>query len=279
MDLKNRHPEISVIIPTYNRAHCLGRALDSVFQQTFSSLECHVIDDGSSDHTQEVLTAYPDVSVTLLAKQSGVSAARNVGIQKARGEWIAFLDSDDVWLPTKLARQMAVIKSQSDVRWVHTNEIWIRSGVRVNPMKKHEKKGGWIYLHCLPRCVVSPSSVLLHRSVLNSVGVFDEQLPACEDYDLWLRIAAHYPVVYVEEPCLVKYGGHADQLSRQYWGMDRFCVQALIKQLDAGDLSLEYQVATRAMLEEKLEILLAGAKKRQQHERVTVYEQQREKYC
>ena len=271
-------PTISVIIPTYNRAHCLLRALGSVFNQSFSCFECHVIDDASTDNTSELLSSYPNISVTALSQQMGVSAARNVGISQAKGEWLAFLDSDDEWLPAKLSRQVALIEAHPEARWVHTNETWVRSGVRVNPMKKHQKRGGWIYKYCLPRCVVSPSSVLIHRSIFESIGLFDEQLPACEDYDLWLRIAAHYPVLYEETSCLVKYGGHADQLSRQYWGMDRFRVLALMKQLDSGSLPEDFIAATRAMLMEKLGILIAGATKRQQYEQVKCYEQQREKY-
>ncbi|MAR83482.1 MAG: glycosyl transferase [Legionellales bacterium] len=273
-----KQPTISVIIPTYNRAHCLSRALDSVFNQSFSCFECHVIDDASTDNTLELLSSYPNISVTALSQQMGVSAARNMGISQAKGEWLAFLDSDDEWLPAKLSRQVALINASPEARWVHTNETWVRLGVRVNPMKKHEKRGGWIYKYCLPRCVVSPSSVLIHRSVFESIGLFDEQLPACEDYDLWLRIAAHYPVLFEEASCLVKYGGHADQLSYQYWGMDRFRILALMKQLDSGSLPEDCVVATRAMLMQKLSILIMGATKRQQHEQVKCYEQQREKY-
>ncbi|MBV53424.1 MAG: glycosyl transferase [Coxiellaceae bacterium] len=272
-------PQISVIIPTHNRAMSLSRALDSVFNQSFTAFECLVIDDASTDQTLELLATYPKVAVTSLAHQSGVSAARNAGICQAKGEWLAFLDSDDEWLPDKLARQMALIKDSPRPHWVHTEEIWIRSGVRVNPMKKHQKIGGDIYLACLPLCVVSPSSVLIHRSVIQSVGFFDESLPACEDYDLWLRIAAQFPILFEQEPCLIKYGGHADQLSRQHWGMDRFRVHALIKQLESERLPDRFRSATVATLKKKLQILLAGARKRQQHERVNCYEQQLTHYC
>ena len=273
-----KRPYISVIIPTHNRAYCLSRALDSVFKQSFDCFECRVIDDASTDNTLELLSSYPNISVMALNQQMGVSAARNVGISQAKGEWLAFLDSDDEWLPAKLSRQVALIEAHPQARWVHTNETWVRSGIRVNPMKKHEKRGGWIYKYCLPRCVVSPSSVLIHRTVFESIGLFDEQLPACEDYDLWLRIAAHYPILYEKVPCLVKYGGHADQLSRQYWGMDRFRILALMKQLDSGSLPDDYVAETRAMLMEKFGILITGAKKRQQYDQVKCYEQQREKY-
>ncbi len=270
----NRSISISVIIPSYNRAAYLPRALDSVLAQTYSCDECIVVDDGSTDNTKHVLINYPTIKSLSHPTRRGVSAARNFGLAHAKGEWIGFLDSDDVWMPHKLQRQMAVIQSHSKFRWMHTEEWWYRGGVRVNPMKKHQKKGGRIYLHCLPRCMVSPSCVLIHRSVFERVGVFDESLPACEDYDLWLRIAAVYPIYFEPTACVIKHGGHDDQLSRQYWGMDRFRVEALKKQLDSVSLSQQERDATREQLKQKLSILLLGAKKRQHQQAITHYQQQ-----
>ena len=134
--------------------------------------------------------------------------------------------------------------------------------MRVNPMKKHRKPNGWIFDQCLPLCCVSPSSVLLHRGVLDRIGVFDPHLPACEDYDLWLRIFSVYPVLLVDQPLLTKYGGHDDQLSRRYWGMDRFRAHALIKLLESGSLDNGQAQNARTMLLKKLTILMNGAKKR-----------------
>ncbi len=102
------------------------------------------------------------------------------------------------------------------MRVCHTDEIWIRNGRRVNARKKHGKKGGWIFQHCLPLCAMSPSSIMIHRDVFTALGGFDERLPACEDYDLWLRITARYPVLFTRQPLIEKYGGHDDQLSRKY---------------------------------------------------------------
>ncbi len=178
---------ISVIIPTYNRAHTLSRALDSVLAQTHPADEVIVIDDGSTDSTVELLqNSYPNV--TLIQQQNrGVSAARNSGIRASHSEWVALLDSDDEWLPDKLNKQLALVSQQPEYKIIHSDEIWIRYGVRVNQMKKHIKKGGWIFQDCLPLCAISPSAVMIHRSVFDDVGLFDESLPACEDYDLWLR--------------------------------------------------------------------------------------------
>ena len=257
---KITQPDISVIIPTYNRSHCLARAIDSVRQQTQHASEIIVVDDGSDDATIDIVQQYPDVMYIRQDRQ-GVSAARNRGIQAASSTWIALLDSDDEWLPDKLARQIAVLQ-QTGSRLCHTEEIWIRHGRRVNAMHKHRKHGGRIYAYCLPRCVISPSAALLHRDLFSDYGLFDETLPACEDYDMWLRICSQEAVSFIDTPLIVKYGGHADQLSRVHWGMDRFRVQALENIIRQGRLSGRDLALTLQTLLEKLAILRQGAEKR-----------------
>jgi len=254
--------DISVIIPTYNREPFIGRALDSVLAQSRQPAEVIVVDDGSTDSTAVLLRQlYPQVSYVYQENQ-GVSSARNAGIARARYDWLALLDSDDEWLPAKLAAQSAALSQNPGYRICHTDEIWIRRNERVNPMRKHVKSGGWIYEKCLPMCVISPSSVLIHRSVFDDVGDFDEQLPACEDYDLWLRICASYPVLFVDDLLLKKYGGHQDQLSRKFWGMDRFRVHAMEKMLTTGSLGEQQRAATLRELLHKFRVLLNGARKR-----------------
>ena len=265
---------LSIIIPTYNRAHVLARALESIYaQQTTSfivNLQVIVIDDGSTDNTAQLLEEqYPEVEYYYQINQ-GVSAARNLGLKHVKCEWVALLDSDDEWLPTKLERQFSALH-ESELLVCHTDEIWIRNGVRVNQMKKHAKSGGWIFKKCLPLCAMSPSSIIINRSVFTDVGEFDAKLPACEDYDLWLRICAKYEVAFVEDKLINKYGGNEDQLSRQYWGMDRFRVVALEKIL-ATKLSDTNFEAAKAMLIKKLQILLNGAKKNDNHELVKLCE-------
>ncbi|MFQ5478868.1 MAG: glycosyltransferase family 2 protein [Candidatus Binatia bacterium] len=259
----NRSPSsVSVIVPTFNRAPLLGRALDSLLAQSRPCEEIVVVDDGSSDQTAELMReSYPGLGY-LRQENRGVSAARNLGIHESSGEWLAFLDSDDQWLPDKLKKQLRALQTEPDLRVCHSDEIWIRNGRRVNPMKKHAKYGGWIFARCLPLCCVSPSSVLIHRSVFDEVGLFDESLPACEDYEFWLRVSARYPLLYVDEKLIVKYGGHPDQLSHKYWGMDRFRIQALEKILASGTLSEQDREAASAMLKEKLRIYRQGARKR-----------------
>jgi glycosyltransferase involved in cell wall biosynthesis len=272
-------PTVSVIIPTHNRSALLRRALESVRAQTRLPDEVIVVDDGSTDDTATWVPGdYADV-VFLRRKNSGVSAARNAGIAAARGRWIAFLDSDDEWRPRKLERQLRALSASPDTPLCHTDEIWIRNGRRVNRMHKHAKHGGWIYPRCLPLCAISPSSAIVRRDVFDDVGLFDEDLPACEDYDMWLRVCSRYPVLLVDEPLVVKYGGHDDQLSRRYWGMDRFRIRALDAILRAGVLGEGDRRATVETLCEKLDIYIAGARKRRRREEVEAYESMRRRWA
>ena len=253
---------VSVILSTFNRKSLLDRALKSVLAQTVQPQEIIVVDDGSTDGTATLLqNSYPKVRYHFQPNQ-GVSKARNTGITLANAQWIALLDSDDEWLEDKLAMQFELLRSNPGYLLCHTEEIWIRRGKRVNPMNKHKKYAGYIYEKCLPLCAISPSSVILHRRLLETVGSFDESLPACEDYDLWLRICSRYPVLFIETPLIVKYGGHEDQLSRRYWGMDRFRIKALLKILDEGELSESDYQLTMMMLREKCAVYIQGAVKR-----------------
>jgi glycosyltransferase involved in cell wall biosynthesis len=262
---------ISVIIPSHNRAHTLPRALDSVFAQKLTPLEVIVVDDGSDDGTKTLIeTNYPQV-IYLSQPNSGVSQARNTGIMYANGDWLALLDSDDAWLPDKLEKQMESVKRSSNLRLCHTDEIWIRNGVRVNQMRKHTKHGGYIFKHCLPLCVISPSAALIHHSIFEEFGLFDPELPACEDYDLWLRICVKEAVDFVDKPLVVKYGGHQDQLSHRHWGMDRFRVYALQKLLKNQQLNSTNRCAVINTLVTKCRILSQGAEKRDRLDRAEYF--------
>jgi glycosyltransferase involved in cell wall biosynthesis len=274
---------VTVIVPTYNRAGTLPRALSSILSQTSLPRHIIVVDDGSTDSTAELVrNHYPGVHY-LYQPNTGVSAARNAGIRlnatlNDGSEWIALLDSDDEWLPEKLERQLNTWHREPRHRLIHCDEIWIRNGLRVNPMKKHRKRGGYIFNHCLPLCAISPSAALIRRDLLDDTGLFNEDLPACEDYDLWLRICHRETVLFVAEPLLFKYGGHTDQLSRRHWGMDRFRVKALCRCLDNENLTSEQRRATLAMLEQKLDILIQGARKRGIDDAVQSYRQLKDRY-
>lgn len=228
---------ISVVIPTYNRAGTLKRAVDSVLAQSYRDIELIIVDDASNDQTSEYLAELQstvEIKVLYNSKNLGVSACRNRGIEIARGEWIAFLDSDDEWLPQKLSEQIKFLNeanksyvSNPELRLVYTEEIWIRNGVRVNAMAKHFKSGGRIFKRCVDVCFIAPSSVMIHKSLFADVGLFREDFPVCEDYELWLRISAFEDVGYIEEPLIKKYGGHEDQLSKTI-GMDLWRVRAAL---------------------------------------------------
>lgn len=254
--------QVAVVIPTFDRAHLLPRALASVLSQSRPPREVWVVDDGSTDGTAELIRRdFPRASY-LAQDNRGVSAARNRGLASSSAPWIAFLDSDDAWKPEKLERQLDALAAAPELRICHSDEIWIRGGRRVNPGRRHAKAGGWMFHHCLPLCAISPSSALIHRSVFEEIGGFDEDLPACEDYDLWLRITSRMPVLLVDEPLVVKYGGHEDQLSRREPALDRFRIRALEKILGAGILGGEDRAAALATLRQKARIYAGGLRKR-----------------
>jgi glycosyltransferase involved in cell wall biosynthesis len=207
-----------------------------------------------------VAKRYPQI-IYKFQNNQGVSAARNRGIQLSRSDWIAFLDSDDTWHTDKLKVQSEMIHENPDYKFIHTNETWIRNGIELQQMEKHKKRGGYIYQYCLPLCVISPSSAMIHRTVFEDSGYFDEELPACEDYDLWLRICSKYPVLYSTNKLVTKYGGHPDQLSTKYWGMDRFRIRSLSKILTSKSLPGNLRKMTIKMLQKKIDILMTGALK------------------
>ena len=254
--------KVSVIIPTFNRKKTLGRAIESVRNQSLSPFEILIIDDGSNDGTKEwVKESFQDIKY-IYQNNQGVSSARNKGIKYAYGDWIAFLDSDDEWLPSKLYEQVKAIGSNPEIKFFHTNEIWIRNEVRVNQMKKHKKHGGYIFEKCLDICRVSPSSVLIKKEIFDDIGTFDESLRVCEDYDLWLRITSKYPVVFLDIPLIYKYGGHAGQLSKVNDGIESYRIQSLEKIIKSGVLNTEQKLLAVNALINKMKIYAKGLEKR-----------------
>lgn len=252
---------VSVIIPVYNRSTQLRAAIVSVINQTFKDFELIIIDDGSTVDIKSFIPEDHRIK-RLRQKNSGVSAARNAGIKLAQGKYICFLDSDDTWLPKKLEKQFQYMTENKDCLISQTEDIWIRNGKRVNSHKKHQKKSGNIFFDSLAICLISPSAVMIKKELLGKVGLFDETLPACEDYDLWLRITKDYPVGLIAEPLIVRYAGHADQLSQKYPIMDRFRIKSLQKLLKNKDLKPEQALAVRNMLQQKARIIAQGAFKR-----------------
>ncbi len=258
---------VSVIIPTYNRARKLLRAISSVLYQTFIDYEVIVVDDGSNDGTAACLEPVMGrIKYLRHPDNMGVSAARNEGIKASRYPFIAFLDSDDYWLPKKLSTQMDFFKRNPEAVACQTEEVWIRKGLRVNPRKRHLKPSGEIFVPSLKLCLVSPSAVVLERSLLDEVGLFDEDLPACEDYDLWLRISCRYPIHLIPRRLVVKEGGYSDQLSSNLKGLDLFRIKALVKLLRGGQLTDAQLQATLQELTIKCQIYGSGCLKRGKRE-------------
>jgi len=254
-------PLVSVIIPTYNRGWIVRDAIDSVLGQTYADFELIVVDDGSSDRTPPILDAYGDRLRVIRQANQGVSAARNRGIGESSGPLIALLDSDDIWLPKKLAVQVDFFKRNPAALICQTEEIWIRNGLRVNPGKRHRKPSGMIFERSLELCLVSPSAVMVRRELFEKVGQFDESLPACEDYDLWLRVGCRFPVHLIDKPLTIKRGGHEDQLSRQS-SLDRYRIRSLVKLIESARLTPIQRNAAVIALRKKCAVYAKGCLKR-----------------
>lgn len=242
---------ISVVIPTFNRAEFVLQAVESVLNQTHKPDEIVVIDDGSTDNTKDLLK---DLGVRYIYQENrGVAAARNRGVCEAKNEWIAFLDTDDIWLPEKQEEQIIFHKQNPNILISQTDELWIREGKKVNKPKRYKKHGGDLFFRSLDVCSITPSSVLVHKSVFDKAGLFDEKLEVCEDYDLWLRIAKEFPVGLIENELIEKRAGHGDQLSFRYHSMDMFRLKALKKHREIKEV--------RDLIDKKRDILYKGAKK------------------
>jgi len=202
---------VSIVITTFNRRSFLREAVLSVLTQDYRDKEIIVVDDGSTDNSFEEVRGL-DVRY-VWKRNGGISSARNMGIAVSKGDYLAFLDVDDLWKKGKLSEQMGrMVENSNPVSY--TDEIWIRNGKWFNQRQRHKKYSGYIFEQCLPLCIISPSSVVVKKEVFDDVGFFDESLPVCEDYDMWLRITSKYPVLFVDKPLIVKRGGHEDQLSR-----------------------------------------------------------------
>lgn len=261
------HPVVSVIIPVYNRREQLLRAIASVHKQRYAHLELIVVDDGSDEDMGGVIPR--DTVPTRymrLPLRSGVAFARNRGVEAATGQWIAFLDSDDTWLPDKLAQQFAWLQRNSSIQILQSRENWIRNGIRVNPPKSHEKFGGDLFAASIERCMITPSSVIMRKRLFEENGCFNESFPACEDYDLWLRITAKHPVGFVDKIHLVRYGGHDDQLSATVPVLDRFRIRSLLGLFLHGSLREEQALLVRKNIVKRAIIVAQGYYKRENRE-------------
>lgn len=266
--------ELSVIIPSYNRYEFLKRALRSIYNQSLLPKEVIVVDDGSEDGTKDIQKEFPQIKYIFQTNQ-GVSSARNRGIEQSSFEWIAFLDSDDLWESEKLAKHKAYHTLHPKTLMSYTDELWIRNNNVIKVPKKYQKTQEGLFEKSLSHCIIAPSSVCIHKSIFEQVGLFDESLEVCEDYDLWLRIASEYEIGLIDEVLIQKYAGHQDQLSFKHWGMDRFRVRALEKLLELHPKHPHKEKIIQMLLE-KYTLLLLGAKKYNKTQSIRIYEQKRE---
>lgn len=265
-------PFFSVIIPTYNRVLFLKIAVKSVLEQTFADYELIIVDDGSGDETKEMLKKYTDEKIIYIYQEhSGVSKARNVGLKKAKGEYIAFLDSDDRYCRDKLKITYEYIKKYPDYKIFHTEEVWYRSGELLAQKEYHRKPSGFCFANAVKLCSISISTVAVKKELFDIIGVFDENLPACEDYDFWLRATAQFPVFLIPEYLTIKEGGHAGQQSKRYPAMDKFRISALKKILETGKLTEENYHSAYEELAKKIMLYIQGALKRSKTREVEEY--------
>ncbi len=211
----SRSPGVSVVITTYDRAERLRQALESVAAQTYRDFEVIVVDDGSTDHTRQIAESFSGRVPSLRYVRQvngGQSKALNTGIRMARGEYLAFLDDDDVWVPQKLARQVPMLEIDPGIGLVYSAVVCTRNGA---PLRRQPEQPGWTLREMVERiCFVHGSSVVARRECFDHAGMFDETMPRVKDFDMWLRIARHYRLGFVDE-ALAEYVQHDDQLTRQ----------------------------------------------------------------
>jgi len=263
---------VSVVIPVFNRQELVNRAISSVIKQSYTPLEIIVVDDGSSPTLDaSKLPKFKKIKVIRSPQNQGVSAARNQGIRKASGDWIAFLDSDDEWVCQKLEKQILYLQENKSIFAIHSGEKWIRNGNEVLPPKYLDKTSHSLWERSLKHCLICPSSVLLHKSIFASIGLFNENLPVCEDYELWLKLLLQHELGFVSEKLVIKHGGHPDQLSTKTWGMDRFRIEALKNIIMHPRISEPQCSLAKKVLVDKCMILANGSEKRNKPEDASKY--------
>ena len=272
----NPMTRITAIIPTYNRLSLLREAVLSASAQTCPDLELIVVDDGSIDGTEEFcanqLRENPDTFRYLNLPHCGrPGKVRNAGARETEGDYLSFLDSDDLWEPEKLSRQVAFFEEHQDIRICHTREVWQRGQKVVSQAGQRHKRSGYIFPDALKKCVIGPSTVMMRRELFEEFGGFREDLEIAEDYELWLRITAKYPVGYIDEPLVIKRGGHPDQLSEKYGQIEIFRIRALLFNLEGGTFVGEQRELAARELVRKCRIYAAGCEKRGKREEARRY--------
>ncbi|MCD6459503.1 glycosyltransferase [bacterium] len=266
------NPLVSIIIPVYNRRKLLPRAVDSVLNQSYKKFELIIIDDGSTDNPAEIAGKYNDSRIKFIRiPHGGVSTARNTGVSLAQYDYIAFLDSDDQWVKHKLEKQINSLSKNNSYHICYTGEQWIRNGKPFTHKKALKKFSGFVFDKCLSDCFIGCSTVLLRKNLFEQSGGFDPALTVCEDYDFWLKITAKYPVLLIEEPLIIKHGGHSDQLSIKFWGNDRFRVKSIYNLLNTAILNDVQRKQALRTFTQKCAVVAGGCLKRKKYAQFSVY--------
>ena len=252
-------PEISVVIPTYNRQHLVIEAVESVLAQTYSDFEIIVVDDGSTDDTAAKLRPYLDRLQYVVQQNRGVAAARNTGIRRAQGEFICFLDSDDLWEPGKLEAQLRFAKDHPEYALISTEIRGFDADKKFVGQSKasmYEIRNGLVSEHLLFGNWIQTSTVMVRGTCLDEVGWFDEDVGQFgEDWLLWMRVASKFPIYFLPEP-LVLYRFHSGQLT-QYQTEEQF--RSLMRCLDKLSSVRPFQQKPHLLLEAEYRICVARA--------------------
>lgn len=298
--------QVSVIVPTFNKKEQVREALQSVLDQKFQDIEILIADDGSTDGTPlalfKELGAQPE-AIDVLAKMGnnsirpfthafqcggitvqyhyginrGLSTARNRGIKSARGEYIAFLEPDDFWAPHHLSELISHLKRNREVKVCRVSERLIREGKSRAPKHPANRTTGWLFEASLDSSLMSISTVICHRSCFSICGCFDENMPACEEYDLWIRISSHFPIGFLDCNSVTRRTPRpADSI--RAWNWDRFRVYALEKAFQSGHITPEQRYLVAQSIVLKCERLVEGFKRQKSDERSNFYERKRKRF-
>lgn len=257
---------ISVIIPVYNRINSLKSAIESVLCQNEKNYEIIIIDDGSTLDIKNAISHYLKNSRISYHKNftnKGVSFARNIGIKKSKGNYIALLDSDDIWLPFKLKTQIDAIKNNKINHIIFTDEFWLKNGTFLNKPLNAPKLQGEIYPYILDKCRVSPSTVLISKYIFEKIGLFNESLRVCEDYEFFLRAAIFFKFNYIDIKSIVKRSESDDQLSKNIKHIEYIRLKILLNILQKYGYSMidKYKYYTINEINRKFCIVRRGINK------------------
>jgi glycosyltransferase involved in cell wall biosynthesis len=274
-------PVISVIIPVYNRFEMAKEAVSSVIGQTYRNFEIIIVDDGSIDMTPVIPTYFRDDERVRYIKinHSGMPGlVRNMGVKISKGKYLAFLDSDDLWMESKLEKQIRYLENNPEYKIVHTREAWIRNGKKISQTGFKHKRSGDIFKDALEKCIIGPSTVLIERELYNYLGGFRDDIEIAEDYELWLRLTDFNNIAYIDEPLITKRAGHIGQLSEKYGQIEIFRIRGLQKLVEQKYFSPDNQQMAEQELVKKCRIYAAGCRKRDKIDEAELYKSIAAKY-